>query len=303
MNIIGKRKIWFTIWIIFFIIGGAGLMFGGLKPGLDFTGGSFWELTGISDVSKVKEILNSSKIETISIDNIDNGIRIKTKTLKEEDHKRLFDEFKKANGEKEIKEVKFETIGATVSRDITTKAYLSIGFASLMIILYVAYSFRRVSKPVASWKYGVCAVFSLLHDVFFIVGVFSVLGLLFKTEIDSLFVTALLTIISFSVHDTIVIFDRIRENLKRSEKEDFEEIVNDSVVEMIGRDINTTLVLIFVILSLFLIGGQTIRNFVLALLLGMITGTYSSIFIASPLLVVWKNWDDKRRLKRQEAGN
>jgi len=170
-----------------------------------------------------------------------------------------------------------------------------------MIILYVGWSFRRVSKPVASWKYGVCAISAILHDVLFVVGVFSVFGILFKIEIDSLFVTALLTIISFSVHDTIVIFDRIRENLRKSEKEGFEEIVNDSVVEMIGRDINTTLVIIFVILALFLMGGETIRTFVLALLLGMITGTYSSIFIASPLLVVWKKWDDKRALKKQEA--
>lgn len=298
MNIIGKRKIWFTIWGIFFVLSVLGIAFRGLKMGLDFTGGSFWEIEGIEDVQKVKEVLNNFKADVISIDKDGLKLKIKTKVLKEEDHKKILDEFKNINAGKEVKELKFETIGATVSRDITQKAYISIALASLLIILYVGWSFRRVSKPVASWKYGVCAVLAILHDVLFVVGIFSVLGLLFKTEIDSLFVTALLTVISFSVHDTIVIFDRIKENLKRSEKEDFEEIVNDSVLEMIARSINTSLVIILVVLALFLIGGETIKTFVLALLLGLITGTYSSIFIASPFLVVWKNWDDKRAQKK-----
>lgn len=298
MNIIGKRKIWFTIWGIFFVLSVLGIAFRGLKMGLDFTGGSFWEIQGIEDTQKVKDVLTSQKVEVVSVNKETDKIKIKTKVLKEEDHKKILDEFKNINAGKEVKELKFETIGATVSRDITQKAYISIILASLLIILYVGWSFRRVSKPVASWKYGVCAVLAILHDVLFIVGIFSVLGLLFKTEIDSLFVTSLLTVISFSVHDTIVIFDRIRENLKRSEKEDFEEIVNDSVLEMVARSINTSLVIILVVLALFLIGGETIKTFVLALLLGLITGTYSSIFIASPFLVVWKNWDDKRAQKK-----
>jgi len=298
VNIIGKRKIWFTIWGIFFVLSVLGIAFRGLKTGLDFTGGSFWEIEGIEDKEKVKEVLNNFKADVISIDKDGLKLKIKTKVLKEEDHKKILDEFKNINASKEVKELKFETIGATVSRDITEKAYISIALASLLIILYVGWSFRKVSKPVASWKYGVCAVLAILHDVLFVVGIFSILGLLFKTEIDSLFVTALLTVISFSVHDTIVIFDRIKENLKRSEKEDFEEIVNDSVLEMIARSINTSLVIILVVLALFLIGGETIKTFVLALLLGLITGTYSSVFIASPFLVVWKNWDDKRAQKK-----
>lgn len=302
MKIIGRQKIWFSIGAFFLVISVLGIVFGGLKLGLDFTGGSFWELEGIENTQKVKDVLNNSNIEIVSIDKIEsNKIKIRTKTLKDEDHKKILEEFKKANEGKEIKELKFETIGPTVSREITRKAYLSIVLASLMIISYVAFSFRKVSRPVASWKYGVCAVLAILHDVLFVVGAFSVLGVLLHIEIDSLFVTALLTIISFSVHDTIVIFDRIRENLKKSEKEDFAEIVNDSVLEMVSRSINTSLVIIFVILALLLIGGDTIRTFVLALLLGMITGTYSSIFIASPLLVVWKNWDDRKALRKSNS--
>ncbi len=298
MDIIGRRKIWFSIWAVFFTLGVLGIVFGGLKPGLDFTGGSFLEVSGINNVQKVKESLSNAQIEFNSIDKSSNdSIKIKTKILNEETHKKILDQIKKANEDKEIKEVRFETIGPTVSKEITKKAYLSIALASLMIILYVGWSFRKVSRPVASWKYGACAVLAILHDVLFVVGAFSVLGVLFHIEIDSLFVTALLTVISFSVHDTIVIFDRIRENLKKSSKENFSEIVNDSVLEMIARSINTSLVIIFVILALLLMGGETIKTFVLALLLGMITGTYSSIFIASPLLVVWKNWDDKRKAK------
>lgn len=299
MNIIGRRKIWFILGAIWLTLSIFGVVFGGLKLGLDFTGGSFWEIEGIEDIQKVKDVLNNAKVEIVSLDKEDSRVKIKTKVLKEEDHQKILGELKKSNSDKEIKEVRFETIGPTVSREIGQKAYLSIALASLMIILYVAWSFRKASKPVASWKYGVCAVLALLHDVLFVVGVFSVLGILLKTEIDSLFVTALLTVISFSVHDTIVIFDRIRENLRRSDKENFEEIVNDSVLEMVARSINTSLVIIFVILALFLMGGETIRNFVLALLLGMVIGTYSSIFIASPLLVVWKNWDNKRTIKKQ----
>jgi len=299
MKIIQRRKIWFTISTLLLIAGAISFFIGGLKLGLDFKGGSFLEIEGTDNIESVKKPYENLKIDILSVKKSDKRIEIRSKVIDEGSHKKLLEDIKGENNGKEIKEIKFETIGPTVSKDITAKAYISIALASLMIIFYVAWSFRKVSNPVASWKYGVCAILALLHDVFFTVGAFSVLGILFNIEVDSLFVTALLTILSFSVHDTIVIFDRIRENLRISERENFEEIVNDSMTEMIARSINTSLVIIFVILAMFLLGGETIRYFVLALLLGMVVGTYSSIFIASPLLVTWKNWDDKRRLKAQ----
>ena len=299
MRIIQKRKIWFLISGVFLIVGIVSLFLGGLRLGLDFRGGSFLEVEGIDSRDIIKKSFSNLKIDDVSIDKVgDNKIKVQSEALDEEDHKILLEELKKESGNQEIKELRFETVGPTISKDITRKAYISIILASLVIVLYVAWSFRKISKPVASWKYGVCAIFAVLHDVLFVLGAFSVLGMIFHIEVDSLFVTALMTIISFSVHDTIVIFDRVRENLKTSERDNFEEIVNDSVSEMIARSVNTSLVIIFVIASLFLLGGETIKYFVLAILLGMIVGTYSSLFIASPLLVVWKSWDDRRALKK-----
>jgi len=296
MNIITNRKIWFIISGIFMVVSVLSIIFGQLKMGLDFTGGSFIEVKGIDNVDKAKELLTSVKIEVISLEKSDNILKIKTKVLADDGHKKIITELKKIN--KDVKEIRFETVGPTISKDIATKAYLSLTIAMLVIVGFIAWSFKGISKPVASWKYGVCTIIALIHDVLFVVGSFAILGKFFNIEIDSLFITALLTIISFSVYDTIVVFDRIRENLRRSSRETFEEIVNDSVTETIVRSLNNSLAVIFVITALLLLGGETIRSFVMALLIGMFVGTYSSIFIASPLLVTWKNLDDKRAKKQ-----
>jgi len=296
MNIITNRKIWFIISGILMVVSVLSIIFGQLKMGLDFTGGSFIEVKGIDNVDKAKELLTSVKIEVISLEKSDNILKIKTKVLADDGHKKIITELKKIN--KDVKEIRFETVGPTISKDIATKAYLSLTIAMLAIVGFIAWSFKGISKPVASWKYGVCTIIALIHDVLFVVGSFAILGKFFNIEIDSLFITALLTIISFSVYDTIVVFDRIRENLRRSSRETFEEIVNDSVTETIVRSLNNSLAVIFVITALLLLGGETIRSFVMALLIGMFVGTYSSIFIASPLLVTWKNLDDKRAKKQ-----
>ncbi|OIP22489.1 protein translocase subunit SecF [bacterium CG_4_10_14_0_2_um_filter_33_32] len=296
MNIITNRKIWFIISGILMVVSVLSIIFGQLKMGLDFTGGSFIEVKGIDNVDKAKELLTSVKIEVISLEKSDNILKIKTKVLADDGHKKIITELKKIN--KDVKEIRFETVGPTISKDIATKAYLSLTIAMLVIVGFIAWSFKGISKPVASWKYGVCTIIALIHDVLFVVGSFAILGKFFNIEIDSLFITALLTIISFSVYDTIVVFDRIRENLRRSSRETFEEIVNDSVTETIVRSLNNSLAVIFVITALLLLGGETIRSFVMALLIGMFVGTYSSIFIASPLLVTWKNLDDKRAKKQ-----
>jgi preprotein translocase subunit SecF len=147
---------------------------------------------------------------------------------------------------------------------------------------------------VSSWRFGIAAIVALLHDLFIVIGTFSILGHFQGVEIDSLFVTALLTVLGFSVHDTIVVFDRIRENLRVRAGKDLSEIINNSINQTLVRSINTSLTVIFVLLSLLLFGGDTIHNFVLALLIGIIAGTYSSIFIASPILLVWHNWDMRK---------
>ena len=186
------------------------------------------------------------------------------------------------------------TIGPVVSSDLVSQALLLIAVGSLGIVAWITYRFR-------DWKFGVTALVSLVHDVIVVVGAFAILGTLFHVEIDALFVTAMLTVIGFSVHDTIVVFDRIRENKARHLGEPFDEIVNHSILQTFGRSITTSLTVLITLLSLFLFGGAAISDFILALLVGIIIGTYSSIFVASPLLVDWHAWDDRRHGRSQTA--
>ena len=193
-----------------------------------------------------------------------------------------------------VAENRFETIGPTIGGELKRKSIYAMIAVILVIIAYIAWAFRKVSEPVSSWKYGVTAVIALLHDVIIPTGVFAVLGYLLGIEIDILFVTALLTILGFSVNDTIVVFDRTRENLARSHyKGEFEQIVNKSVNQTIRRSLYTSLTTFVVLMAIYLFGGESIKNFVLALVIGVIIGTYSSIFLASPLLVEWEQRSKK----------
>jgi len=184
------------------------------------------------------------------------------------------------------------TVGPVVSADLINQAFALILVGTLGILLWITFRFSDV-------KFGVTAIAALLHDVVVVVGTFAILGTFFGVEIDALFVTAMLTVIGFSVHDTIVVFDRIRENKARHAGEPFAAIVNHSVLQTFGRSINTSLTVVFTLLALFLFGGSAIRVFVLALLLGIVSGTYSSIFNASQLLVVWQEWEDRRKARLQ----
>ena len=189
--------------------------------------------------------------------------------------------------EENFKELRFDSIGPTLGKELKTKAGYAIFFVLITIIAYISYAFRKASHPVESWKYGVSAIVALFHDVLIIPGVFAVLGHFFKIEVDALFVTALLTVLGYSVHDTIVTFDRIRENLHRHQEETFLEVINRSINETIVRSLNTSLTTFITLLTVFLFTTGSIKFFTLALMMGVIIGTYSSIFIASPLLLVW----------------
>lgn len=192
----------------------------------------------------------------------------------------------------------FAQVSPLVSREIAQKSALAVGAASVAILLYISWAFRSVPRP---FRYGTAAVLALLHDALLVIGVFSILGKLFGTEINTMFIVGLLTVIGFSVHDTIVVFDRIRENLRRGVSRDFGETVNISIMDTLARSINTSLTVILVLLALLLLGGQTIRSFLLVLLIGISTGTYSSIFVASQLLVSWE-YSDLPRLWRRLFG-
>jgi preprotein translocase subunit SecF len=192
----------------------------------------------------------------------------------------------------DVIELRFDSIGPSIGQELRGKSIKTIIYVVIAIIIYIAWAFRKVSKPVTSWKYGIIAVIALLHDVLITVGVFVFLGHYLGVEINTPFIAALLTILGYSVNDSIVVFDRVRENLHRYH-ENFEETVNDSVNETLTRSLNTSITTIFVLLAVFFFGGETIKSFVLALIIGMSAGTYSSIFIASPLLVTWHKISEK----------
>ncbi len=261
----------------------------GLNVGIDFKGGSLMELEleqGSFNKAKIEQVLKSNELNDISVQlSGDKGVLIKFEHISREKHTEILTGFEKEF--KGVKEVRYETVGPTVSQDLTRKAFIAIAVASIGIIFYLAFAFRKVTKPANPWKFGVGAVLALIHDSLFVLGVFAVLGHFFNLEINSLFITALLTVIGFSVHDTIVVFDRIRENMQKMDKP-FEEIVEYSVGQTMVRSLATSFTTLLVLVAILIFGGETIRSFILALAIGILIGTYSSIFLASPLIAVWQ---------------
>ena len=302
MNIIGFRKIWYAISAILIIPGIIAFFVWGLKPGIDFRGGTLIEVkyNQTTSVDQVKNSLNDNlkKSLTITTSSEPNSFLIKTTPITQDEHILITTELKKAGDNTEIR---YEAVGPTVSNDLKNKAIWAVIIASLAIIFYIAFAFRSVPRPASSWKFGVGAVLALVHDLVFITGLWAILGHYFGYEIDSLFITGLLTIMGFSVHDTIVVYDRIRENLRKHPSLDFEENVNNSINQTINRSLNTSLTVLIVLSTLYFLGGETLKHFILLLLIGITIGTYSSIFNASPILVSWQGWTMNRLAKKNAS--
>lgn len=297
MNIIGHRKMFYMISGTLLLVSIAAFLFWGLRLGIDFTGGSLLELEFQAerpDVAALKARTGSwDGPSLVFTPSGDKGLLVRTGHLSEEAKKKLLTLIGGKDGG--LTEKRFTGIGPTIGQELRKRSLTAVVFVISLIVLYVAWVFRKVSQPVKSWKYGVVTIITLLHDVIIPTGFFAVLGRLYMAEIDTLFVTALLTIIGFSVHDTIVVFDRIRENLKEAKRaESFERIVNKSVNETMARSINTSLTVLLSLLAVFFFGGESVMFFSLALIIGIIFGTYSSIFIASPLLVTWHKFQQKK---------
>ena len=294
MQFMRYKILYFAISLIVLVPSLVSLILFGVKPAIDFTGGALFEVS--MKPMEGKEVNETSirdaagnEFDLFSIQKTGEGtVLIRSKPLSQEKKSMLIDRFRDALGE--VEEIRFETVGPTIGAELLRKTITAIIIAAILILLYVAYRFREI-------RYGVCAILAMFHDTFIVLGVFSLLGHFANVEVDTLFVTALLTTLSFSVHDTIVVYDRIRESLKRHPKAAFEDIVNLSVAETLGRSVNNSLTIIFMLVALFLLGGVTTRWFVLALLIGTISGTYSSTFTAAPLLVVWENWLQRRKKK------
>lgn len=290
------RKKWYFVFSAAILTPGIiALAIWGLNLGIDFTGGSLVEFSFEQkiDKDKLETAIESKGIAVSSIAPTDvNTYIIRTKPLTDEQREIIG---KAANQEfGAVEEVSHETIGPTIGAELLRKAIIAIVLAAVAIVLYIAWAFRSVPAPASSWRFGVSAIVALLHDVFVVIGIFAIFGRFFAVEIDTFFVTALLTIIGFSVHDTIVVFDRIRENLKNGVGNTFTETVNHSIIQTISRSLNTSLTVVFVLAAVLLFGGASLRWFTVAMLIGIISGTYSSIFNASPLLVVWQEWREKR---------
>lgn len=208
----------------------------------------------------------------------------------------MIPDLKKTLGD--FEETRFTTVGPTVGESLRYRAFFAVGFASLMIVLYIAFAFRKVPKHVGQWRFGVSAIIALLHDLGIMVGIYVYFGVFFGTEIDALFITAMLTVMGFSVHDTIVVFDRIREKLKYQKRDEtFAEVANQAVNETIARSINTSFSVFLTLLALAIFGADSVRFFVLALMVGIVAGTYSSIFVASPILVDWQEYAKNQKNK------
>jgi preprotein translocase subunit SecF len=290
-DIIGRRYWYFLFSGLLIVFGVAALLIWGLRLGVDFTGGSLVEvqLANNPQPHDVRDFLiQAGYPEASVVTSTDTSGRtsyiIRTREMQTPEKNALLASLAAPFGA--VTEDRFESVGPAVSVETTQRAFLAVGAASLAILAYLSFAFRQVPKP---WRYGTCAVIALLHDTLVVLGLWAIFGHFFGLEVDALFVTGILTVIGFSVHDTIVVFDRIRENVRRFPGESFERIANFSVNQTLDRSINTGLCTIFTLTALLLLGGGTIRNFVLVLLIGIISGTYSSIFNATCLLVVWEN--------------
>ncbi len=290
MNNLMKYKVWYFAFSLLIILPGLYfLLTTGLRFGIDFTGGALLEYKFEKSVNlnDLKQQISSQGIEVGQITPASNNTYIiRTKPVEQDKINKLKAYLSGKFGKVEERRVEF--VGPVIGSELRQKSLIGVSLASLVIVLYIAFSFRKIPKPASSWRFGITAVLALIHDILVVVGVFAILGKFLGVEIDTLFVTALLTVIGFSVHDTIVVFDRIRENLIKNMGKKFIDVANISVVQTLGRSLNTSLTVVFVLLAMLLFGGETIRWFVVALLVGIISGTYSSIFNATSLLVWWE---------------
>ncbi len=323
-QIIQNRKIWLGISTALVLTSIVFLFMWGLNFGIDFTGGSLLEVKFLQDRPSVTEV--NSAMSDLDLGSLitqpigENGMIFRFQNIDEDNHQEVLKRLNQlaaidqadeeesliststietasssqdiegndskftANG---LEELRFDAVGPSIGQELKQKSVSAMMVVLVAIVLYIAWAFRKVSKPVASWKYGISAIIALFHDVIITMGVFAFLGEFYNVEITTAFVAAILTVLGYSVNDTIVVFDRIRENLPKSD-EDFESTVNTSVNQTITRSLNTSITTLVVLLSIFFFGGSTIRDFVLALSIGVFVGTYSSIFLASPVLVLWE---------------
>ncbi|MCG2686412.1 protein translocase subunit SecF [Candidatus Parcubacteria bacterium] len=288
-NFIKFKKIYFLISAFFLVPGILSLIFWGLKPAIDFTGGTLLELrlqqNDQCQMTNVKDTLGEEGVGVVSTQVAGGTCLLRLHPVDEAEKNEILTTLSDKLGA--VEEVRFETVGPTLGRELLDKTMVSVVLAAGFILAYVAYQFKDK-------MYGICAILAMFHDTLILLGSFSLLGHFLGVEVDVLFVTAVLTTLSFSVHDTVVVYNGIRDAARSHPKASFENIVNQAIGETLVRSLNNSLTIIFMLLALVLLGGPTIRWFVVALLIGTVAGTYSSTFTAAPLLIVWKRIRSER---------
>jgi preprotein translocase subunit SecF len=289
MDIVGRRNWYFLLSLAIILPGIISMAFFGFRLGIDFAGGDQYNLAFTRPVqaSVVQKEMDTFNVEATVQQAGPNGVLITTKPLSSAQETTIRADLAQKFPLDPSKS-SYAQVGPTIARELVVGSGGLIAIASILIVIYLSFRFN--------YKFAVCAILALLHDVFVLTGIYSILGKVFNLplgEINTLFVTAVLTVIGFSVHDTIVIFDRIRENLRQASRLTFEQNVNLSIIQSLARSLNTSMTVVFVLVALFLISPQNIKGFTLALLIGIVSGTYSSIFNASPLLVVWRRLDPR----------
>jgi len=289
MNIVGRRNWYFLLSLAIILPGMISMAVFGFRLGIDFAGGDQYNLAFTKSVqaTAVQKEMDTFNVEATVQQAGSNGVLVTTKPLSSAQETTIRADLAKTFP-LDPSRSSYAQVGPTIARELVVGAGGLIAIASILIVMYLSFRFN--------YKFAVCAILALLHDVFVLTGAYSILGKVFNLplgEINTLFVTAVLTVIGFSVHDTIVIFDRIRENLRQASRLTFEQNVNLSIIQSLARSLNTSMTVVFVLVALFLISPTNIKGFTLALLIGIVSGTYSSIFNASPLLVVWRRLDPR----------
>jgi preprotein translocase subunit SecF len=303
MFVVKYRKFFYALSTILVVVSLVSLGVWGLKPGIDFKGGSIIEVEYTE--ARPEQSTLATAISPLGLDSSiratgEKGYIIRMKDITQEQKSSLVAVLGSFGTSTEKR---FDSVGPLLGSEALRKSSVSIILVILAIVFFIAFAFRKVSHPISSWKYGIVAVFALVHDVIIPTGLFAILGHFAGYEVDTLFVTALLVVLGFSVHDTIVVFDRVRENLNHAKaNKPFSEIVGESISQTFIRSINTSMTTLLALVVLYFVGGESTQHFSLTLIVGIVFGTYSSIFLGSPLLVtIWK-WQEKRKIKMKLAG-
>jgi preprotein translocase subunit SecF len=287
MDFIKHRKIFYIVSGVFIVISIVAFFVPGLNLGVDFTGGTLWEIEFKSEqpaLGDIRSFFDEAGFEALVQNTEGSRVLIRMADIDEATHQQLSGALEEKFNQ-EVEELRFDSIGPIIGEELKRKAVIATTLAIIAILIYIALAFRKMTRPVSSFKFGISAILTLAHDVIITVGIFVLLGAMFEIEVGLPFVAAILTVLGYSVNDTVVVFDRVRENsLRGSVGKDFKTIINSSLMQTLSRSLITSLTVIFALLAIFLFGGMTIRYFALAILIGIVLGTYSSIFIASPLL-------------------